>query len=63
VARPKADPETDGYRFHRGRLTFEDDHARDIELKLRWYEVIRLTYRQVVDEPGRVAHMVRALLG
>ena len=31
---------------------FEDDRARDAELKLLGYKVVRFTYRQVVDEPA-----------
>ena len=54
--------ETDGYRFHRGRSAFEGDRARDVELKLRGYEVVRFTYRQVVDEAAGVARTLRALL-
>ncbi len=54
--------ETDGYRFHRGRSAFEGDRARDVELKLRGYEVVRFTYRQVVDEAAGVARTLRVLL-
>jgi very-short-patch-repair endonuclease len=54
--------ETDGYRFHRGRLAFEEDRARDVELRLLGYEVLRFTHRQVVDEGARVAAALRALL-
>lgn len=54
--------ETDGYRFHRGRLAFEDDHARDVELKLRGYEIVRFTHRQVANDAPRVAHTLRVLL-
>jgi very-short-patch-repair endonuclease len=54
--------ETDGYRFHRGRSAFEGDRARDVVLKLRGYEVVRFTHRQVVDEPSRVARTLRVLL-
>jgi very-short-patch-repair endonuclease len=54
--------ETDGYRFHRGRTAFESDRARDVELKLLGYEVVRFTYRQVVDDPGRVGRTLRTLL-
>ena len=54
--------ETDGYRYHRGRQAFEDDRARDVELRLLGYEVVRFTYRQVMDEPARVAAALRALL-
>lgn len=54
--------ETDGYRFHRGRLAFESDRARDVELKLLGYVVVRFTHRQVVNEPSRVARTLRVLL-
>jgi very-short-patch-repair endonuclease len=54
--------ETDGYRYHRGRQAFEDDRARDLDLRERGYEVIRLTGRQVADEPRRVAEAVSAAL-
>jgi very-short-patch-repair endonuclease len=54
--------ETDGYRYHRGRQAFEDDRARDTELRLMGYEVVRFTYRQVADDPERVAAILRALL-
>jgi very-short-patch-repair endonuclease len=54
--------ETDGYRFHRGRLAFEADRARDVELKLLGYTVVRFTHRQVVDEPLWVTRTLRGLL-
>ena len=54
--------ETDGYRFHRGRQAFEDDRRRDVELRLRGYEVVRFSYRQVMEEASRVGAAVRSLL-
>jgi very-short-patch-repair endonuclease len=54
--------ETDGYSFHRGRAAFEDDHARDLELRTRGYEVARFSYRQVIDEPAKVAQGIRTAL-
>lgn len=54
--------ETDGYGSHRGRVAFEDDRAKDVELKLLGYEVVRFTWRQVTDEPKAVATKLRALL-
>jgi very-short-patch-repair endonuclease len=54
--------ETDGYRYHRGRLAFEEDRARDVELRLLGYEVLRFTYQQVSDHSARVAATLRALL-
>jgi very-short-patch-repair endonuclease len=55
--------ETDGWNSHGGRLAFEEDRARDVDLKLRGYEVIRFTYRQVMEQPGVVIEKLRALLG
>jgi very-short-patch-repair endonuclease len=54
--------ETDGYRYHHGRQAFEDDRARDTELRLLGYEVVRFTYRQVLDDPTWVAAALRRLL-
>ncbi len=52
--------ETDGYRYHRGRAAFDDDRARDLELRGLGYEVVRLSERQVNEEPGCVAETLRA---
>lgn len=54
--------ELDGYRAHAGRSAFESDRARDAELKLLGYEVVRFTWRQLGAEPAAVAHTVRTLL-
>jgi len=54
--------ETDGYRYHRGRAAFEDDRERDLKLRSLGYEVVRLSYRQVADEPERIAQTLRDLL-
>jgi very-short-patch-repair endonuclease len=54
--------ETDGYRFHRGRVAFESDRARDAELKLLGYDVLRFTHRQVAWEASLVARTLRTLL-
>lgn len=43
--------ETDGYRFHRGDYAFEDDHDRDLALRLAGLDVARLTYRQLTTKP------------
>ena len=47
--------ETDSYRYHRGSIAFEDDHARDLELRGRGFEVRRFTELQIRDEADRVA--------
>jgi very-short-patch-repair endonuclease len=54
--------ELDGYRFHRGRSAFETDRARDMDLKLLGYEVIRLTWRQLADDPAQIELTLRTLL-
>lgn len=54
--------ETDGYRYHRGRSVFEDDRDRDLKLRALGYEVIRLSHRQVVDEPQPVVAALKELL-
>jgi very-short-patch-repair endonuclease len=54
--------ETDGYRFHRTRSAFESDRARDVELRLLGYQVVRFTHMQLKDESSWVARTLRALL-
>jgi very-short-patch-repair endonuclease len=54
--------ETDGYRYHRGRVAFEDDRARDLELRALGYDVIRLTHRQVVSNSEEVLVILKKAL-
>jgi very-short-patch-repair endonuclease len=54
--------EVDGYEFHRDRASFEEDRARDAELAVRGYRVVRFTHRHVTEEPARVAARMRSLL-
>ena len=54
--------ETDGWQAHGGRMAFEEDRARDLELKLLGFEVVRFTYRQVATKPDKVAAKLRVLL-
>lgn len=54
--------ETDGYRYHRGRVAFQDDRARDVDLRVRGFQVIRLSEKQVAEEARRVAEVVRRAL-
>jgi Protein of unknown function (DUF559) len=54
--------EADGIRFHRGSVAFEDDHARDLDLRSRGFEVRRQTERQVGDSPAQVAADLREAL-
>jgi very-short-patch-repair endonuclease len=43
--------EVDGFAFHGDRAAFEADRRRDAELAARGFNVIRVTWRQIVDEP------------
>jgi very-short-patch-repair endonuclease len=51
--------ETDGYKFHRGRAAFENDKARDLRLREHGFDVMHLSYRQVLEEPEQVASILR----
>jgi very-short-patch-repair endonuclease len=56
--------ETDSWGYHRGSVAFEDDHARDLDLRRRGYEVRRFTERQIVEESSVVAaDLAEALSG
>ncbi len=54
--------EVDGYRHHGSRNAFESDRARDLELKLRGFEVIRFTWRRLTAEPAQTVAALRRLL-
>lgn len=54
--------ETDGYKSHRGKAAFEADRARDLRLRALGYQVVRLSHRQVFDEPWSVLTALRPLL-
>lgn len=54
--------EVDGYAFHSSRAAFERDRLRDAELQLAGLRVVRVTWRQIVDEPeALVARLAQAL--
>jgi very-short-patch-repair endonuclease len=55
--------ETDGFRHHASRASFESDRARDSELQRLGFRVLRFTYRQVTHERSAVVATLRALLG
>ena len=52
--------ETDGWRHHRSRRSFETDRARDAALASAGYRTLRFTHRQVTHDPGAVMRAVRA---
>jgi very-short-patch-repair endonuclease len=55
--------ETDSYLYHRGEVAFQDDHARDLELMRRGFEVLRLSELQLDGESAQVAEVLAAKLG
>jgi very-short-patch-repair endonuclease len=54
--------ETDSYRYHRGKIAFENDRQRDLELRSVGFDVLGLSETQIDEEPDRVAAAVRRLL-
>jgi very-short-patch-repair endonuclease len=50
--------EIDGYAYHSGRAAFERDRARDAHLMTAGLRVLRITWRQLADEPERVVALV-----
>lgn len=54
--------EVDGRATHGTRRGFEHDRRRDQRLMLAGWRVVRLTWRQVLEEPAGVAAIVRGLL-
>ena len=54
--------EADTFLYHRGSVAFENDHARDLDLRQRGYTVLRFTDRQLEEEPERVVAVVREAL-
>ena len=55
--------EVDTWTYHRGSVAFEDDHARDLDLRAAGYTVLRFTDRQLEEEPGHVVADVARALG
>jgi len=55
--------ETDSHRWHRGSVAFEDDHARDLDLRRRGYAVRHFTGRQIREDAVEVIGDLREALG
>jgi very-short-patch-repair endonuclease len=55
--------ETDGRGIHDNPHAFEEDRARDLDLELAGVHVIRLSWRQVAEQPDRIAALLAARLG
>jgi uncharacterized protein DUF559 len=54
--------ELDGWQYHRTRDAFERDRTRDARLAMAGYQVLRLTWRRLDEEPAEVASSLRTLL-
>lgn len=55
--------ETDGWAFHRSRDSFERDAKRSQALAAQGWTLVRLTWRQLINEPHGVAARLRPVLG
>lgn len=54
--------EVDGFQFHGHRAAFERDRRRDQVLMTAGYRVLRVTWRQLVDEPLAVLVVIASAL-
>lgn len=54
--------EVDSWEFHKTRAAFERDRARDAALLVAGYRVVRMTHRQLRNQPETVADTIRRLL-
>jgi hypothetical protein len=54
--------EVDTWTYHRGSVSIEDDHLRDLDLRQRGYSIHRFTDRQLESEPERIVADIRGAL-
>ena len=54
--------EVDGYAFHSERRSFERDRRKDAELTLAGFRILRITWRQIVEEPEATVAILAAAL-
>jgi very-short-patch-repair endonuclease len=54
--------EVDGYAYHGNRAAFERDRRKDAALVGAGYRVVRITWRQIADEPHRTVAVLARLL-
>jgi very-short-patch-repair endonuclease len=54
--------EVDTWTYHRGSVAFEDDHARELDLRQQGFTVLRFTDRQLEEDPDRVLQDLAAQL-
>ena len=55
--------ETDFYDYHRGRIAFQDDRARELDLRRHGFAVHRFSEDQIDNWPAEVAADLRDALG
>jgi very-short-patch-repair endonuclease len=55
--------EVDGYNYHGHRAQFESDRRKDMALMAAGYRVIRVTWRQLCNEPLAVVAVIATALG
>lgn len=55
--------ELDGWATHGTRNAYESDRARDRRFAAAGWRVIRVTWRQLIEEPDLIAADLAALLG
>jgi hypothetical protein len=51
--------EVDTFTYHRGSISFEDDHERDLDLRQQGYAIHRFTDKQLESEPQRLVAEIR----
>ena len=54
--------ELDGRRWHDSHLAREDDRRRDNALVVAGWRVVRITWRELMDDPAATVALVRRLL-
>jgi very-short-patch-repair endonuclease len=54
--------EADGRRHHMSKLDFENDRRRDNTLMAAGWRVLRITWKQVTEQPDEVVRLVRDAL-
>lgn len=54
--------ETDSYLYHRGKVAFQDDRVRDLDLRRRGLEVLHFSEQQVNEESETIAEVLVEIL-
>lgn len=60
--KPRIVLECDGWAFHGDRRAFERDRRRDQDHLVAGYRTVRITWRQLHEEPTRIAELLASLL-